>query len=128
MRFLNFNKVLCLSPHPDDVEVGMYAEEKLVGLSTLFGEVAIGLSRVFASSIGSVKVFPAFDLHELFEVHLTEMSDAVENDSFEALSLVGTFSRYAVEFGNHVREIVVTVDWNEGKVQILQGQEPLRFA
>ena len=23
MRFLNFNKVLCLSPHPDDVEVGM---------------------------------------------------------------------------------------------------------
>ena len=23
MRFLNFNRVLCLSPHPDDVEVGM---------------------------------------------------------------------------------------------------------
>ena len=23
MRFLNFQKVLCLSPHPDDVEVGM---------------------------------------------------------------------------------------------------------
>ena len=23
MRFLNFNKVLCLSPHPDDVELGM---------------------------------------------------------------------------------------------------------
>ena len=23
MRFLNFNKVLCLSPHPDDVEISM---------------------------------------------------------------------------------------------------------
>ena len=23
MKFLNLNKVLCISPHPDDVEVGM---------------------------------------------------------------------------------------------------------
>ena len=23
MKFLNYNKVLCLSPHPDDVEYGM---------------------------------------------------------------------------------------------------------
>ena len=23
MKFLGFNKVLCLSPHPDDVEFGM---------------------------------------------------------------------------------------------------------
>ena len=97
----------------------MNTEEKLVSLSTFLGEIAIGLSRIFTSSVGSVQVFPAFDLHELFEVHFTKVRNAIENDGFKVLSLVGTFSRSTVEFGNHGHEIVVRTDWDEGKVEIL---------